>query len=141
VLFETAARLGGGFDADVTRLASGVDLYDRVLGIAVGDPSLEYQGQTEAPHAAALVKFLVAAPGRVRAVRGLDAARALVGVDDAEVFVAVGGEVLPLTDAAKRAAYVLAHGPSRAEACARADAALELLHIETEEPVRRANPW
>jgi biotin carboxylase len=40
-LFETAARLGGGFDADVTRLASGVDLYDRVLGVALGDAALE----------------------------------------------------------------------------------------------------
>src|SRR5580704_18310009 len=41
VLFETAARLGGGFDADVTRLASGVDLYTRVIGVALGDASLQ----------------------------------------------------------------------------------------------------
>ena len=41
VLFETAARLGGGFDADVTRLACGVDLYARLLGIALQDEALE----------------------------------------------------------------------------------------------------
>ncbi|HEY1695680.1 MAG TPA: ATP-grasp domain-containing protein [Polyangiaceae bacterium] len=132
VLFETAARLGGGFDADVTRLASGVDLYDRVLGVALGDTSLEQQGPTAERSGGAIAKFLVARPGAVRAVRGLDTARAIEGVDDAEVFVPVGGHVLPLTDSAKRAAYVLSHGGSRAEATERADRALAAIHIETE---------
>jgi biotin carboxylase len=44
VLFETAARLGGGFDADVTRLSSGVDLYVRLLGVAFEDRALERSG-------------------------------------------------------------------------------------------------
>jgi biotin carboxylase len=132
VLFETAARLGGGFDADVTRLASGVDLYDRVLGVAVGDRALEQQGVVATAHGGAIAKFLVARPGAVRAVGGLDAARALEGVDDAEVFVPVGGHVMPLTDSAKRAAYVLAHGGTREQATARADAALDRIHIDTE---------
>jgi biotin carboxylase len=132
-LFETAARLGGGFDADVTRLACGVDLYDRVLGVALGDPSLEQEGVVGPRHGGAVAKFLVARPGRVRAIEGLEQARVLEGIDDAEVFVPVGGRVLPLTDSAKRAAYVLSKGGSRQEAMARADAALSLVHIETEE--------
>jgi biotin carboxylase len=132
VLFETAARLGGGFDADVTRLASGVDLYDRVLGVAVGDAALERQGASSPANGGAIAKFLVAKPGAVRAVTGLSEARALDGVDDAEVFVPVGGHVLPLTDSAKRAAYVLSHGSTRDEATRRADAALALIRIDTE---------
>ena len=132
VLFETAARLGGGFDADVTRLASGVDLYDRVLGVAVGDSGLERQGPIAPAHGAAVAKFLVARPGAVRAAAGLPEARALQGIDDAEVFVPIGGHVLPLTDSAKRAAYVLSHGSTREQAVARADAALALIRIETE---------
>jgi hypothetical protein len=52
-------------------------------------------------------------------------------VDDAEVFVPVGGRVMPLTDSAKRAAYALAHGTTRGEAIARADAALARIRIET----------
>src|SRR5581483_11816876 len=111
-LYETAARLGGGFDADVTRLASGVDLYERVLGVALGDGALERQGVTGPTFGGAIAKFLVAKPGRVSAIEGLDAARALDGVDDVEVFVPVGGTVHPLTDSAKRAAYTLAHGES-----------------------------
>jgi biotin carboxylase len=130
-LFETAARLGGGFDADVTRLASGVDLYDRLLGVATGDAELERQGQVAGAHGGAIAKFLVGRPGRVAGVRGLAEARALEGVDDAEVFVPVGGRVMPLTDSAKRAAYVLCHGDTRAQATARADAALGLVHIDT----------
>jgi biotin carboxylase len=130
-LFETAARLGGGFDADVTRLASGVDLYERLLGIALGDATLERQGRVASPHGGAVAKFLVGTPGGVVAVKGLDDARALPGIDDAEVFVPVGGRVFPLTDSAKRAAYVLAHGPSRAAAVAQADAALARIRIDT----------
>ena len=130
-LFETAARLGGGFDADVTRLASGVDLYERLIGIALGDAALEQCGALAPAHGGAVAKFLVAEPGSVVAVKGLDDARALSGVDDAEVFVPVGGRVYPLTDSAKRAAYVLAHGTSRASALASADAALALIRIDT----------
>jgi biotin carboxylase len=133
VLFETAARLGGGFDADVTKLASGVDLYDRVLGVALGDAALEEQGAVAEAHGGAVAKFLVARPGSVRAVWGLAEARAIDGVDDAEAFVPVGGRVLPLTDSAKRAAYVLTHGSTRAAAVERADAALSCIHIETEQ--------
>jgi biotin carboxylase len=130
-LYETAARLGGGFDADVTRLASGVDLYERVLGVALGDGALERQGAAGPTFGGAIAKFLVARPGRVAAVEGLDAARAIDGVDDAEVFVPVGGTVYPLTDSAKRAAYALAHGASRSAATKVADEALGRLRIVT----------
>jgi biotin carboxylase len=132
-LFETAARTGGGFDADVTKLASGVDLYARILGVALGDRDLEHQGKTAASHGGAIAKFLVAKPGAVRAIRGSDDARAVAGVDDVQVFVPEGGRVYPLTDSAKRAAYALAHGATRAEATARADDALARVHIDTVE--------
>jgi biotin carboxylase len=139
VLFETAARLGGGFDADVTWLASGVDLYDRVLGIALGDERLEQQGIVGRPHGGAIARFLVATPGPVRAVRGLEAARLGQGVDDAQVFVPVGGRVFPLTDSTKRAAYVLAHGQTGPEAAARAQAALAHIEIDTHEDATEAS--
>ena len=130
-LFETAARMGGGFDADVTRLASGVDLNKRVLGVALADPSLERVSVESEAHGGAIAKFLVASPGIVRGIAGLDAARAVAGVDEVEVFVPVGGRVHPLTDSAKRAAYTLTHGNSRAAAMQAADAALALLSIDT----------
>ena len=130
-LFETAARMGGGFDADVTKLASGVDLYKRIMGIALQNPALERAGMESERHGGAIAKFLVGRPGVVRSIRGLDAARAVPGVDDAEVFVPVGGRVHPLTDSAKRAGYVLAHGRSRDEATSAADRALASIDIDT----------
>jgi biotin carboxylase len=130
-LFETAARLGGGFDADVARLASGVDLYERLLGIAVGDAALERQGVIGSRHGGAIAKFLVGRPGVVRSVRGIDEARAMPGIDDAQVFVPEGGRVHPLIDSAKRAGYVLSHGDSREQVTARADAALARIHLDT----------
>jgi len=135
-LFETAARLGGGFDADVTRLASGVDLYRRVLGVALNDRALERQGALTRVHASAVAKFLVARPGKVSAIAGLEDARTLAGVEDAQCFVPVGGRVLPLTDSAKRAAYVLVHGATRGEAMARADAALARISFDTRDDAR-----
>jgi biotin carboxylase len=134
-LFETAARLGGGFDADVTRLASGVDLYKRVLGVALGDASLEASGVEAEKHGGAIAKFLVAKPGVVRRLGGVGAAGARAGVDDVQTFVKLGGTVHPLTDSAKRAAYVLARGTSGLEATARADAALATLQIDTTDEV------
>ena len=133
-LFETAARMGGGFDADVTYLASGVDLYRRVLGIALADETLEKTGVTGPKHGGAIAKFLVGKPGVVRAIDGLDEARVVPGIDDAVVFVPVSGTVHPLTDSAKRAGYVLAHGTSRDDATAAADRALSRIVIDTRAP-------
>jgi len=113
-------------------------LYDRVLGVAIGDAAAERQGPRSLAHAGAIAKFLVARPGIVRAVHGLDAAQSLDGVDDAQVFVPVGGRVMPLTDSAKRAAYVLAHASTRREATERADAALAHIRIDTQQEELRA---
>jgi biotin carboxylase len=131
-LFETAARMGGGFDADVTKLASGVDLYKRIMGIALQNKELERVGVESAKHGGAIAKFLIAKPGVVQSIRGLDVARLIDGIDDAEVFVPVGGRVHPLTDSAKRAGYVLSHGASRDDATRIADRALAAIQIETQ---------
>jgi biotin carboxylase len=131
-LFETAARMGGGFDADVTKLASGVDLYKRIMGIALKNEPLERSGVESERHGGAIAKFLIGTPGVVKSIRGLDVARNISGVDDAEVFVPVGGRVHPLTDSAKRAGYVLSHGRSRDEATSIADRALASIDLETQ---------
>jgi biotin carboxylase len=103
-------------------LSSGVDLYARLLGVAFEDRALEQAGKRDR-ETPALVRFLRPVPGTLRAVEGLEQARALPGIVDAVVYPAVGSEVLPLTDAAKRIGHILATGASRAEAVARADEA------------------
>jgi biotin carboxylase len=130
-LFETAARMGGGFDADVAFLASGVNLYDRILGIAVGDEALERAGKTGPAHGAAIVKFHIGRPGKVVRKGGLEAARAVPGVLAAELFPPVGAMVHPLTDSAKRTGYVIAAGETRHGVESAVDAALARLQLET----------
>lgn len=130
VVFETAARCGGGFDADVTRLTSGVDLYRRVLGVALSSRELEREGAIHPRHPAALVRFLSPPVGQVTRVDGLDAARAMPGVVDAAIYARVGDRLAGLVNAASRVAHVLAVGADRSEAVARADAAERALFIE-----------
>lgn len=128
-VFETAARCGGGFDADVTRLVSGVDLYRRLLGVALGDLDLEREGARGERHGAALVRFLAPPSGEVRSVEGVDEARALDGVMDAALYPRPGQRLAGLVNAASRAGHALCVGATRAEAVARADAAEARLRI------------
>jgi hypothetical protein len=77
------------------------------------------------------VRFLVAPPGTLRAVDGLDEALATDGVVDARVYRRPGWVFGPLRTGADRAGFVLARGGSRDDALARADRAAERIRFET----------
>lgn len=128
VLFETAARLGGGFDADVTRLACGVDLYARLLGVAFEDAALEREGKPH-PIKPALVRFLAPKPGQLQAIEGLERVKAMPGVVDAAVYPEPGDLLDPLLFAAKRIGHILVTGETRKQAVDRADAAERALRL------------
>jgi biotin carboxylase len=128
VLFETAARLGGGFDADVTQLACGVDLYQRLLGVAFDDSELERAGKPH-PIRPALVRFLAPKPGQLQAIEGLEGAKKLPGVVDAAVYPQPGDILDPLLHAAKRIGHILVTGDSREEAIERADNAEKQIRL------------
>lgn len=129
VVFETAARCGGGFDADISKLISGVDFYTRLLGIALGDRSMELSSASSNRHAAAMVRFLAPPAGEVREVRGLDAARELAGVLDADVYARVGDRLTGLVNAASRVGHLLVTASSRDELVRRADEAERTIEI------------
>jgi biotin carboxylase len=131
-LVETALRLGGGLDPDVTLLATGVSLYRRIVGVALGRDDWEHSGPEQPRHGGAVGRFLVATPGRVRAVENLDAARRLPGIQGAEIYVRPGELVHPLTDGSKRAGHVLAVGTDRADAERNAARAMSKIRIVTE---------
>jgi biotin carboxylase len=131
VLFETAARMGGGFDADVTKLHSGVDLYARLLGVALGDPALESSGKAVSA-APALVRFLRPSAGKLVAIEGLDQVRTMPGIVDVVVYPRVGDALPELLDASKRVGHILVTGATRAEAVSRADEAQKALRLIVE---------
>ena len=79
---------------------------------------------------AAVVRFLIAPPGRLRRVEGLAEARALPGVELAYSYRAPGTQIEPLLRGPDRAGFVLATGATRdeAEAAAReAEATIRFL--------------
>jgi biotin carboxylase len=130
-LIETAHRLGGGLDPDVTLLASGVSLFRKILGVALGIREWETAGVEAQAYGGAIGRFLIARPGRVTKIEGLDSARSSPGVVGAEVYPELGAEVHPLTDGSKRAGHVLATGHNREDAAGNAERAAGLIRIDT----------
>jgi biotin carboxylase len=127
-VMELAARLGGGHDAELCRVALGVDLNGLALAAALGEP---IDLPAPKPNGGAVVRFLVPPEGVLQNVDGLEEALALDGVVDARVYRAPGWEFGPFRRGNDRAGYVLARGESRDDALARAGRAAELIRLRT----------
>jgi biotin carboxylase len=127
---ELAARLGGGHDADLCRAALGIDLNALAIRAALGEDVGDEPTRFERA-GGACVRFLVAEPGELRAVRGLVEAEAVDGVLLVSVYRRPGHVFGPLRRGADRAGAVIAVGADRGEALARAGQAAALVRLET----------
>lgn len=127
---EVAARLGGGHDADLCRAALDVDLNRLALAAALGEEIDESELVPRARVGGACVRFLVAPPGPLEEVRGLEEAAELDGIELVLVYRQPGHVFTPLRRGSDRAGAVLAVGDSRDHALARAAAASELVRFE-----------
>lgn len=127
---ELAARLGGGHDAELCRTALGVDLNGLALSAALGEDVAESALRARAQVGGACVRFLVAPPGSLARVHGIDEARAQEGIELVHVYRTPGSIVGPFRHGADRAGAILAVGGSRAEALERAAAAAGLIRFE-----------
>jgi biotin carboxylase len=129
-IVEINARLAGGMIPELVRYATGVDLLEQQLRVALGQaPTLRPSRQAWAG-----IQFIVAnAAGMLLAVEGVDAARESVGI--AEVKITVPGDtmVAPPRNAYDRLGYLIAHGPSYSEAVARLDQATAQIHLLLEQ--------
>ena len=118
-LVELAARLGGGHDAELCRLALGADLNGLALDFALGETACV--PGTQAPiSGGACVLFLVAPEGELRATEGVEEALALDGIHEVRLYREPGHRFGPLRRGADRAGAVLATGESRDDALERA---------------------
>ena len=122
-VMELAARLGGGHDAELCRAALGIDLNGLALAAALGEPVSMPEAK---PIGGACVSFLVAPPGLLTSLDGLEEAQAAEGIVAARVYRRPGWIFSPLRRGSDRAGFVLATGDSRNEALARAERAAEL---------------
>jgi biotin carboxylase len=127
---ELAARLGGGHDAELCRVALGVDLNALALAAAVGVEVDEAQLVPVARVGGGCVRFLVPPAGPLRETAGLDDARAAEGVVRAYVYREPGFVFVPLRRGADRAGAIVAVGESREQALERAAAAAALIRFE-----------
>jgi biotin carboxylase len=122
VMMEVAARLGGGHDSEICRLAAGVDLADAAVRAAVGwtvdEATLEPH-----PQGACVIEFLQAPVGVLVSASG---------PSQATFYHAPGHRYPPLRTAIDRAGYVIALGPTREEALDRARTAVEAVRFEVE---------
>jgi biotin carboxylase len=129
-VMELAARLGGGHDAELVEAATGVDLNGLALDFALG---LEVVRPTPAGGAGgSCVVFLVAPPGELVGVEGVEEAEAVAGVRWVRLYRRPGWRFGELRRGADRAGAVLAVGDSRADALERGRRAAEAVRFRVD---------
>lgn len=124
-LVECAGRCPGDYLIDLIDMAYDTRIRVTLIDLLAGRP-VTLPRSSERTSA---IRFLAAEPGTVTEVSGLDAAKALPGVRDAEVDVEVGQEVGPWASSWDRAGHVIATGPDAAATRQRvldADAAIRI---------------
>jgi len=129
---ELAARLGGGHDAELCRVALGVDLNGAALSAALGEEIPPAALAPVAKVGGACVRFLVAPPGELRDVTGVQEAFALEGIRGIRIYRRSGHRFGGLRRGADRAGAVLAVGDSREEALERAARAEATIRFEVD---------
>jgi biotin carboxylase len=127
LLGKLSARVGGGHDAELCRVSLGVDANALAVSAALGVDVQPHELAPTARVGGACVLFLVARPGELREVRGLERAAGVEGVRGIRVYRRPGHVFRELRRASDRAGAILATGETRDEALAAArDAAARI---------------
>jgi biotin carboxylase len=130
-VIELAARLSGGFFC--TReipLNTGVDFIGAAIKVALGEPVSA--DELEPRHFTPVIqRYAFPKAGKVVAVHGAEAARAIPGIAELVITAKPGDVIPPAGDKRPSAAMVLATGTSREAALSAANDALALIRIET----------
>lgn len=127
---ESHNRAAGDKITDLVNLAFGVDLYAMtyrgLFGLAGGDRP------ASPPLCAAAVRFLVAPPGLVREVRGVEAVAGHPAVRQCEVTACPGDVVREVRDSGDRLGHIIVTAPTAAEAAALSQELAARVEIITE---------
>jgi biotin carboxylase len=125
-LIECAARLpGDSIDRLIDLAYGGSLLKDLLVLLSGGIPAAR-----ALPTRAAAIRFLHAPPGEVVALTGVEAVRALDGVQAVDVSVSVGETVGVVNHSWDRSGSVVTTGPGPREAAATAQTAVEAIGIQ-----------
>jgi len=126
VVLEIAARSIGGLCSRTLRFGAGLTLEEVLVAHAVGLPLAALRRE---PRASGVMMLPIPRPGILHGVGGLDAARAVPGIEDVVITVPQGREVVPLPEGDSYLGFLFAKGETPAEverALREAQARLEL---------------
>lgn len=129
MMVELAAR-GPGFKVftDMIPYVTGVDVTEGIIRLALGEePDLEIRANQ-----GSVLKFIEAAPGRIKGIKGKDQVRNISGVFDFELYLGVGDKIRPLTCGDDRVGHIISFADSREKALEVIEKAERLLEIEVE---------
>ncbi|CAM8318638.1 ATP-grasp domain-containing protein [Candidatus Methylopumilus planktonicus] len=130
VLVELAAR-GAGFRVFTNILphVTGVDTVDMQLRLALGE---KVKIVAQEPLKGAVITFLSPISGKLKSHEGVDLARDLPGIQEAEVYIEPGTVMGDLKCGADRIGHIIAFGETRQEAEIRTKQALALIKLKLE---------
>jgi biotin carboxylase len=133
VILEIAARSIGGLCSRTLRFGAGLSLEEVLVAHAMGLPLAPLRREARA---SGVMMLPIPRRGVLHGVRGLDAARAIPGVDDVVVTVPEGREVVPLPEGDSYLGFLFA----RAEAPAGVEATLRAAHARLSFDIRAPLP-
>jgi S-sulfo-L-cysteine synthase (3-phospho-L-serine-dependent) len=137
-IVEVNPRLAGGMIPRLVEEALGIDLIEHVVAAAAG------RARTPEParNAAASIRFVVAdRSGRLAAIHGVDAAKAVPGVVEVAFTRSVGQDIVISHSFTDRLGAVIASAPDGSVAASAADKGALAISAEiTSVPVRGATP-
>jgi biotin carboxylase len=133
VVLEIAARSIGGLCSRTLRFGAGLSLEEVLVAHAMGLPLDAVWCEARA---SGVMMLPIPRRGTLHAVRGVDAAREVPGVEDVVVTVPEGREVVPLPEGDSYLGFLFAKGPSPGDV----EAALREAHRRLEFEIRAPLP-
>jgi biotin carboxylase len=131
VVLEMTARLSGGFHAQYTSpLAYGTNDIKACLDLALGRP-LDPVDVTPRWHRHSVCRALFPEPGLIESMEGVEAARAIEGVEHILFRMDIGEEIRPYRTCADRAGFVITCAETHGAAVAAAERAAQTIRVAT----------
>ena len=128
-LIELAARSIGGLCSRTLRFGTGMSLEEIILRHALGWPIASLERERPA---AGVMMIPIPRGGVLEEVRGLEAARAVAGIEDVTISIPKGHAVVPLPEGSRYLGFIF----SRAATPAEAEASLRRAHALLEFTIR-----
>jgi biotin carboxylase len=128
---KVSARTGGGHEAELGRLAVGVDQNALAIRTVLGEPVDRRDLEPAMRAGGACVRFLLAPPGELHEIEGVDEAMSVTGVRAVHVYRDTGHVFGPLRSASDRAGAIVAAAATRGDAVAAAEQAADRIRFVT----------